>query len=203
MKLVNGTRLYFAENPNNKGTLGFFINSPFIYYKGNGYKCSIRFEGSKMIISDLIRAKSGTNRITEHLFKMQEGKIFLEQKVSILRRNWILYNMNLHTLNRRNLKFRRTVISRRRTIQAFSVAIIGCLIYLFTNLMNENWLKNLIADNIYIQTFLIFMSLISIMRLWRPFSVVKGINEDDIKRIAAEVYEKNKENEEIENSATF
>lgn len=203
MKLKEGIKISFKKNPLNRGTNGIFLNRPTIIYNDKEYCCSVKFNENTIEISDLIRTEPDSDRIIEHIFRSDKGEVYVEQEISKFKKNRIQYRMNTHSLNYKKFYFKRTAYDRRKTIQAFVVAIIGSLIYLFVNIFTNNWLKTLIADNVYIQAFLIFMSLISIMRLWRPFSIKKGISENDIQQIVDETIQKNKDNEEIERISQF
>lgn len=203
MKLNNGIQIYFKDNPSNHEVLGMFRNSPFLFYKGKAYTCLITFKGNLMRIHDLIRTKPDSTRIVEHLYRSMDGEVFIEQEVSSLRRNWIQYKMNEHPLNFRKFRIKKTAFDRKRTIQAFSVAIVGSLVYLLINLTTNNSLQKAIAENIYVQTFLIFLSLVSIMRLWRPFAIKKSLEPSDVEKMMEEFYEKKKEEEKYEDMASF
>lgn len=193
MRLNNGKTLYFADNHLNSQAFGQFRNSPFLYYNGIAYTCEIAFVKNELIISDLIRCKSGTTRIAEHLFKNTENQIYHRQYVSWFQKQRILLNMNIHLFSYKKANARKIISIRKRTIFSFLLAISVAVLYLLINLTTDNKLMSIIRDNVYVQSSLIFLSIVGIMRLWRPFSIKKGIGKKDIEEIAQQVFDRNKE----------
>jgi hypothetical protein len=200
----NDTKFKIVKNDNNKGFLpkGMFWNIPKIKHDGIWYNCSIRFIDKTMIISSLILHHENTYSVKEHL----EGDYY-EFKVSNFQKNLIQYLYNVHPLNHRIYKLKKTIIARKKTIIVFSLAIILSTIYYLANLYTNNAVLTWISNNLIAQTFIIFLTLSGFINIFTPFTIQKEITEKDIEEISnskiVEHQKSEEQNKRIREQATF
>jgi len=92
-------------------------------------------------------------------------------------------------------------------IIAFIIVILITTIYYLLNHFGNNELMNFISSNLIIQTFLIFLSSLTIVSPFLPITFRKELNDEKVKKILSKeikVYQYNeKENERIEKDASI
>jgi hypothetical protein len=189
----NNTEFKIAKNDYNKVFLpkGMFWNIPKIKHKGIWYNCSIRFTDNTLIISSLILHHENSNSVKENL----EGDYY-EFNVSNFQKNLIQYLYNVHPLNHRIYKFKKTIVARKKTIIVFSTAIILSAIYYLTNLFSNNAVLTWISNNLLAQTFIIFLTLSGFINIFTPFTIKKETTEKDIEEISNAKIVENQNTEE-------
>jgi len=77
-------------------------------------------------------------------------------------------------------RFRKITFDRTKTIIAFIIAIIVSIIYFVFNSYNENLLMNFIANNLWVQTIVVFLTISSLINIFYPFTIRKELNKRDI-----------------------
>jgi hypothetical protein len=192
------------KNPYNKTFLpkGLFLNIPKIKHNNTWYECVIKFEGDTLIISRLILHHKNSSIVKEYL----TGE-FHREKVSSLKKNWILFVYNTHPLNYKIFYFKKGLVNRKKTISVFGLAILLSIIYYLINLNFQNSLMNWIANSLFAQAVIIFLTLSGFINIFTPFTIQKEITEKDIANISLKKFEEKKKederNEKIRKENTF
>ncbi|HBV15794.1 MAG TPA: hypothetical protein DEB71_10695 [Chryseobacterium carnipullorum] len=70
------------------------------------------------------------------------------------------------------------------------------MFYIFNN-AEGNYLISFIANNIWAQTVIFFITISGFINIFHPFTIKKELSEKEIKRISAEIYKKNEEKKEF------
>jgi hypothetical protein len=193
INLKSKKKLKINKNPYNKGFLpkGMFWNIPQIKHNNIWYDCSIKFEENTLIISSLILHHENSCTVKEHI----AGE-FHREELSSLKRNLVLYLCNIHPINYKIFDFKNTIVSRRKSIFVFGLAISLSMSYYYINLYFENWFMNWIANSLFAQTVIIFLTLSGFINIFTPFTIQKEITEKDVAEIALTRFkEKEKEDE--------
>lgn len=188
LKLDNTTIIRTEKNDSNKGLfpIGMFHNSIYLWHKGEEYYFYPKFTNDSIKISDLFQSNE-SNSITKHIKNYDR-----EFRLSKFKINLLKYLLNQHKLNYKFFDLKRNIYDRRKTIFSFGVAGIGGVLYFVVNFFNENILMKLISSNLYVQSFIFFMTIIGIMKIYRPFAIKKGFSDKD----AEEIYEKKKKDDD-------
>lgn len=181
------------KNNLNRGVFprGMYQNSIYLTHEGEEYIFYPHFTENSILIPELsqIGDEGRTNK--------RIPNFSLEIKISRFKIGLLKYLLNRHKLNYRIYGFKKNIYERRKTIYSFGIAAIGGLIYFFINHFNDNILMKLISSNLYVQSVIFCITIISVMKLYRPFAVKKGFSEKD----AEKVYEDKKKEEEEQKDA--
>lgn len=201
VKLDKDTKIRIEKNELNKGwkQSGMFLNIALIEVNGKKYYFYPNVVGNEFSISKLFVHTPGSNQINA-------GEIIefnKSYKLGSLKLHVVKYLLNQHKLNWMFFGSKKTMKERKKMFQAFGVAIAIALTYLFSNLFSNNGVMDFIKTNVYLQSFFLFMSVIGIMKLYKPFAIVKGFSEQDARRIYKEIREQEKSDNEARERATF
>ena len=97
--------------------------------------------------------------------------------------------------------------SKIKKIVGFISAVIFTSIFYLINNFNDNSLLDLIRDNNFIQSILIFLALTALIGFFIPMTIKKALSRKDVKEITSEeiedYYEKEKLNKEIRKGASL
>jgi preprotein translocase subunit SecE len=180
-KLNNNIDFKIVKNDYNKVFLpsAQFSNITKVKHNGIWYNCTIRFENNSLIISSLILLEKNTCRVKEHI----TGDIY-EATVSNFLKNIILYFNNEHTVNYKIHNFKKTLITRKKTIVVFVFAILISLIYYLINTCFNNVLMTWISNSLLAQTIIMFLTLSGFINIFTPFTIQKEITKKDIETIS-------------------
>jgi hypothetical protein len=203
--LIGNEKFKITKNNNNRfwNPLGMFYNTSEIEIEGIWYRCGTRFlkKNGKNIIQIIspMLVDEKTSIIKEFYL---EG-IYKEISVSRLKLYFIKYLLNQHSINHISFNIRKTIYVRRNTVFVFLIAFILSSIYYSINELNNSSLMMYIAENNWIQTIIIFLTISSFINIFYPFTLKKQIDKRDIETIAKETLEEERINKEIEKSSSF
>jgi magnesium-transporting ATPase (P-type) len=134
-----------------------------------------------------------TNIITKFL---HQG-VYDEVQVNSFKFFILRFLMNKHPINDRLYKFKVTVFERKYTIFVFALAFFLSYVFYIFNNAEGNYLISFIANNIWAQTVIFFITISGFINIFHPFTIKKELSEKEIKRISAEIYKKNEEKKEF------
>lgn len=198
-------KLKITKNENNHfwKPIGQFWNITQIKINGEWYNCTLRFikKNNKYYIQfrNPMKVEKRTNLVKEIIC---EG-LYKEVETSIFKYNFVQYLENTHYINSISYDIRKSIFDRRRTMLIFSLALIPSVLFYLINANYDNIIIHLIAGNTWVQTFFFFLTISGFISIFHPFSIRKEIGKDDIKEIAKETMEEEKQNEEIKRKASF
>lgn len=198
-------KLKITKNKNNHfwKPIGQFWNITQIKINGEWYNCTLRFikKNNKYYIQfrNPMKVEKRTNLVKEIIC---EG-LYKEVETSIFKYNFVQYLENTHYINSISYDIRKSIFDRRRTMLIFSLALIPSVLFYLINANYDNIIIHLIAGNTWVQTFFFFLTISGFISIFHPFSIRKEIGKDDIKEIAKETMEEEKQNEEIKRKASF
>lgn len=198
-------KLKITKNKNNRfwKPIGQFWNITQIKINNEWYNCTLRFikKNNKYYIQFHLpmKVEKRTNLVKEIICK----GLYKEVETSIFKYNLVQYLKNTHSINSISYDIRKSVFDNRRMMLIFSLALIPSFLFYFINANYDNVIIHLIAENTWIQTFFFFLTISGFISIFHPFSIRKEIGKDDIKEIAKETMEEEKQNEDIKRSATF
>lgn len=195
IKLNKTTTIRVIKNKSNKGwkQIGMFQNQAFVIYNDEEYSFQPRFEESTLKIDKIYSRKSDAN-VIDYNRSFELGKLKL---------NLIKFLLNRHRINHFFFNVKTVMRERKKMFQAFAIAFVVALGYLIVNLLTQNSLMEFMKNNVYIQSSLLFLAVIGIMKLYRPFSIIKGFSEDDAKRINEDMRQQHEWDKEAEERASF
>jgi hypothetical protein len=203
--LIGKEKLKITKNDYNRfwNPLGIFHNISEIEIEGKWYKCGTKFikkdnENIIQITSPML-VDEKTSVIKEFYL---EG-IYKETGISKLKLNFIKYLLNEHRINYFSFSIRKNISERKNTIYVFLIASVLSTIYYTINELEENSLMEYIAENNWLQTIIIFLTISSFINIFYPFTIKKQIDEKDIESITKETIEEQRINKEIEERASF
>ena len=109
------------------------------------------------------------------------------------------------------LKKIKSLFKHKLKFNIIHISLLMCflfsLIYYFSNLYLDNIIIQYVANNILIQSIMLFSTIVGIINVFFTLTLQKQINEQDIIRLAKEQQIKDKEREilekNIEQEATF
>lgn len=177
---------------------GLTEDSAILLFQGEEYKCYPRFSNGKIIISGIYQTEPDTSIIIKQL-----PEFFIEKPISNFKRNRILFRLNRHKLSYRIFNFKDALTRRKKTFWSFVIPIIGGLLYYFTNHYTDNYLMELISSNLIVQSVIFTLSVIGIMKLYRPFSIKQSFTAHDAEQIYKRMRQREKDNEEMQKRSTF
>lgn len=193
------------RNRNNKfwNPIGQFYNISEIKINNEWYKCGIRFlkKDNKNYVQLFHPMK--VDEKTSIIKEVYTEGIFKEIETSKFKVNLLKYLLNEHKINYKSFKIRKRIADRRKTIYAFSCATILSVVYYGLNEMYNNALMNYIANNNWIQTLIIFLTVSSFINIFYPFTLKKEIGKQDIEEITKDTLKQDRINKEIEKRASF
>lgn len=194
-----------TRNENNRfwNPMGMFWNVTEVLIGGEWYRCGLVFreEDDKcfVAIDHPMKVDQRTNRITEIL---KDGK-YAEVEISKRKVGLIRFLENRHRLNRISFRIRKGAFDRRRTFFIFSLAIVPSMLFYLINSAYDNLIIHLIAENIWAQTSFFFLTISGFISIFQPFTIKKEMTSEDIKQLAKEVLEEEKQNEIARKRATI
>lgn len=201
VRLDKDTVVRIEKNELNKGwkQSGMFQNRALIHVDGKEYYFYPSITGNEFYISKLFVHVPGSNVVkADEIIEMNKS-----YKLGKLKLHLVKYLLNSHRMNWWLFNSKKTVKERKRMLQAFGVAVIIALSYLFANLFSGNSVMEFMKTNVYIQSFLLFLSVIGIMKLYRPFAIVRGFSEQDARRIFEQMRKEEEEEKEARERASF
>ena len=126
----------------------------------------------------------------------------LRFKVSLLK-----FLLNQHDINYSFYKYKSRIFERKNTLLVFFLAISISLTYYYINVFYNNNLMKYVSENIWIQTVFIFLTISGFISIFYPFTIQKGINEMDVKKISEKAIKeerrKRKANKRARKNATL
>ena len=206
MKIKVGKEyLRITKNEYNRfwNPLGMFWNVTEVNIKNEWYWCGIKYlkkDGNNYI--QILNPRI-VNKHTSVIEKFHTEGIYKKIKISKLKVHLLKYLSNEHKINHFSYKVRKTISERRNTIYVFTIALILSGIYFILNEFKNNQLLDYIADNNWVQTIIIFLTISSFINIFYPFTLKKQIEKNDIEEISKDVLEEEKQNEEIRKRASF
>ncbi|MCH3885061.1 hypothetical protein [Tenacibaculum aquimarinum] len=206
MKIKVGKEtLRITKNEYNRfwNPLGMFWNVTEVNIENEWYWCGIKYFKKNNDNYIQILNPRIVNKHTSVIEKFHTEGIYKEIKISNFKINLLKYLSNEHKINRFSYKIRKNISERRNTVYVFAIAIILSGIYYTLNELNNNQLLNYIAENNWIQTIIIFLTISSFINIFYPFTLKKQIEKNDIEKISKDVLEEEKQNEEIRKRASF
>lgn len=204
MKLKKGLVIKIIKNEANVGLnpIGRFSNWTYVLYKNDWYRCHVIIEGSKVRLTQIYKQMPGSNRMSGVL----EG-FELESKENKLKINYLKYLLNMHTLNKSLFQLKKWFSSNNKKISVFACTSILGLAYYLINYYTNNYLMELIANDLLAQTIFMFLALAGFINIFFPFTLRDELSKSDAGYIAAKTFEKKKEEDEtnarIEELSTF
>ncbi len=117
--------------------------------------------------------------------------------------NVIKYLLNEHEVNYLSFNIRKTISERRNTIYVFLIAFVLSSIYYSINELTNNSLMKYIAENNWVQTIIMFLTISSFINIFYPFTIKKPIDKKDIKTGIKETIEIEKRNDRIKKEMLF
>jgi hypothetical protein len=206
MKIKVGKEtLRITKNKYNRfwNPLGMFWNITEVNIEDKWYWCGIKFlKKDKDNYIQILNPRI-VNKQTSIIEKFHTEGIYKEIKISNFKVHLLKYLSNEHKINRFSYKVRKNISERRNTVYVFTIAIVLSGIYYTLNELNNNKLLNYIAENNWIQTIIIFLTISSFINIFYPFTLKKPIEKNDIEKISKDVLEEEKQNEEIRKRATL
>lgn len=180
--------------------IGLFQDSARIMYKGDEYVCYPKFENGRIKINHIHKEMPGTrtSRMTDII-----DDFGFDHPISNFKKNLILIFLNRHKLNYKIFKFKDTIYKRRKTILSFAIPIVGGITYYLVNHYTNDSLMNLITSNVVSQSFIFAMTIIGIMKLWRPFAVKQGFTEKDAEELFKRMRQREADDRKAEEKASF
>lgn len=115
----------------------------------------------------------------------------------------IKYLLHQHPINRYSHKTRGFLKERKNSVFVIIIALVLSLIYYFLNEINDNNIMKFIAENNFVQSIIIFLTISSFINIFYPFTLKKQIDKKDIETITRETIKEDIENKEIKKRATF
>lgn len=196
---VGKYRIRTIRNKNNKfwKDWGQYNNSSETLIDGTWWKTSLdfRYTGHKklILINWPMLVDKDTNTITKFLHK----GVYVEVQVNSFKFFVLRFLMNKHPINDRLYKFKLSIFERKYTIFVFALAFFLSYLFYIFNIAKGNSLINFIANNIWAQTIIFFITISGFINIFHPFTIKKELSEKEIKRISAEIYKKNEEKKEF------
>lgn len=183
--------------------LGMIWNITEVNIENEWYWCGINYlkKDNKNYIQILNPRK--VNKQTLVIEKFYKEGVYKEIKTTYFMIHLLKYLSNEHRINRFSYKIRKKIYERRNTIYVFAIALILSGIYYTLNELKNNLLLDYIAENNWVQTVIIFLTISSFINIFYPFTLKKQIEENDIEKISKDVLEGEKLNEEIRKRASF
>jgi len=190
-------KIRVTKNDNNRfwNPMGMFWNVTEVLIEGGWYRCGLIFREEDnrcfVAIDHPMKVDSLTSRITEVL---KDGQ-YAEFEISKRKATLIKFLENRHQLNRISFRIRKGVYERRRTFLIFSLAIVPSVLFYLINSAYQNVIIHLIAENTWVQTLFFFLTVSGFISIFHPFTIKKEINNDDIKALAREVLDEERQKE--------
>lgn len=185
-------------NPN-----GRFQSIQEVRIGGEWYKCGLRYKREKsnhiIQITDPMIVDDETSLVRETLMI----GTYREIKTTYFKITLLKYLKKDLKINSISYNIRRRLSKRKNTIAVFILAFIFSSAYYLLNTLNENSLMNYIAENIWIQTVIFFLTISSFINIFFPFTIKKELSIEDVKKIAENVIEEQKKDEELENEFKY
>lgn|SRR5690606_1028507 len=202
---IKDVNLKITKNKNNRfwNPIGQLWNTSQIEIEGEWYSCGLKFIklNKKHIIQFYNPMKVDVK--TKLIKKIICEGTYKEIETSFFKYNLIQYLINRHVLNSISYKIRRFIHNKQITFLIFSLALIPSITFYLINIKYDNLFIHLIAENVWVQTLIFFLTISSFINIFHPFTIRKEIDEKDIKEITKEILEEEKNNEEIRRNATF
>lgn len=196
---VGKYRIRTIRNENNKFWKDWerYNNSSETLIDGIWWKTSLDFRNTghkKLILINWpMLVDKDTNTITQFL---HQG-VYDEVHVNSFKFFLLRFLMNKHPINDRLHEFKLSVFERKYTIFVFTLAFFLSYLFYIFNIAKGNSLINFIANNIWAQTVIFFITISGFINIFHPFTIKKELSEKEIKRISAEIYKKNEEKKEF------
>ena len=199
---IKNCKIRIEQNDYNKrywNPIGQFTNLTSVRINETWFKCSLRFtkKGNKYFVQicNPFITEPNSNRIIE----FRNRGIYKELEVSRFKFNLLKFLKNEHPLKDWEYKTRVKIFQRKNTLFAFLIAFLFASIYYLVNHYSNNSLMNFIAENNWIQTIIIFLTISSFINIFHPFTIRKELNEKNVETISKETFERTeKEKEELE-----
>lgn len=129
------------------------------------------------------------------LYKKIETPFFKNQLIK--------YLLHKHPINRFSYNVRTLLTERKNTIFVILVALILSVTYYFANKFNNDIIIKYIAENNFIQSIIIFLTVSSFINIFYPFTLKKQMEKKDIENITRETIEEDEINKKIEKNSSF
>ncbi len=188
----------------NKSKSNNYINSHWNLYlsdiiiNGKWYPCQILCFRKHIEIYNPKRLNENTGN-----FDQPVKGLYKKIKTPFWKNQLIKYLLHTHPLNRFSYKTRTLLSERKNTVFVIIIALILSVTYYTVNEFNDDVVIKFIAENNFIQSIIIFLTISSFINIFYPFTLRKQIEKRDIERITRETIEEDTENKRIEKSATF
>lgn len=200
MKLKIGKeKIRISHNEYNRlwKPVGMFSNIAEIKIDNEWYKCSLRFIEREFKNYIQITHPMKVDEKTLRILDVYKEGIYKELRISKFKMNFIKYRLNQHPLNFKIYYLKRALYERMNSIIIFSTALLLSAVFYLVNIKFNNILINFIAQNLWCQTIIIFLTLASFINIFYPFSLRKELNKRDVVDISNDTFEKKKEEEKI------
>jgi len=196
---VGKYRIKTKRNDNNKfwKDWGRYNNSSETLIDGIWWQASLDFRKKDNKKFILINWPMLVDKETNIITKFLHQGVYDEVQVNSFKFFILRFLMNKHPINDRLYKFKVTVFERKYTIFVFALAFFLSYVFYIFNNAEGNYLISFIANNIWAQTVIFFITISGFINIFHPFTIKKELSEKEIKRISAEIYKKNEEKKEF------
>lgn len=184
------------HNDNNRfwKPIGFYRNLSEIMIENTWWRCNVNFirkDGFEKTIQITHPMKVEQNSLL--ITKVYTQGVYAEVESTRLKISLLKFLLNQHNLNYSFYNFKNKIFERKNTIFVFVLAIIISLAYYYINIFDNNNLMKYVSENIWIQTVFIFLTVSGFISIFYPFTIQKGINDDDVKRISEKAIEEERQ----------
>ena len=203
-------RIRTIHNENNRfwKPIGFYRNTSEIMIDKTWWRCNINFikkdNSEKFIqITHPMKVEQNSSLIT----KVYTQGVYAEFESLRFKVSLLKFLLNQHDINYSFYKYKSRIFERKNTLLVFFLAISISLTYYYINVFYDNNLMKYVSENIWIQTVFIFLTISGFISIFYPFTIQKGINEMDVKKISEKAIKeerrKRKANKRARKNATL